>query len=85
MLGWRYRPARSKVGEANTRHRNVVVDGHVTSLGVPEDQIDLVIRILRALLQFPQIGVAHHFEAMSNAMFAHMEYTKDREWILNTW
>jgi nitrogenase molybdenum-iron protein beta chain len=24
-------------------------------------------------------------EAIANAMFAHMEYTKDREWILNTW
>ena len=24
-------------------------------------------------------------EAIANAMFAHMEYTKDREWLLNTW
>ncbi len=24
-------------------------------------------------------------EAIANSMFAHMEYTKDREWILNTW
>ena len=24
-------------------------------------------------------------EAIANAMFAHMEYTRDREWILNTW
>ena len=24
-------------------------------------------------------------EAIANALFAHMEYTKDREWILNTW
>ena len=24
-------------------------------------------------------------EAIANAMFTHMEYTKDREWILNTW
>lgn len=24
-------------------------------------------------------------EAIANAMFAHMEYTKNREWILNTW
>lgn len=24
-------------------------------------------------------------EAIANAMFAHMEYTHDREWILNTW
>jgi len=24
-------------------------------------------------------------EAIANALFTHMEYTKDREWILNTW
>lgn len=24
-------------------------------------------------------------EAIANAMFAHMEYNKDREWLLNTW
>ena len=24
-------------------------------------------------------------ETIANTMFAHMEYTKDREWILNTW
>ena len=24
-------------------------------------------------------------ETIANALFAHMEYTKDREWILNTW
>jgi nitrogenase molybdenum-iron protein beta chain len=24
-------------------------------------------------------------EAIANAMFAHMEYTRDREWLLNTW
>jgi hypothetical protein len=24
-------------------------------------------------------------EAMANAMFTHMEYTKNREWAFNTW
>ena len=24
-------------------------------------------------------------ETIANALFTHMEYTKDREWLLNTW
>jgi vanadium-dependent nitrogenase beta chain len=30
-------------------------------------------------------GAMELAEACANAMFAHMEYTKNREWILNTW
>ena len=30
-------------------------------------------------------GAMELAESIANAMFAHMEYTKNREWILNTW
>ena len=30
-------------------------------------------------------GAMELAESIANAMFAHMEYTRDREWILNTW
>jgi nitrogenase molybdenum-iron protein beta chain len=30
-------------------------------------------------------GAMELAETIANTMFAHMEYTKNKEWILNTW
>jgi nitrogenase molybdenum-iron protein beta chain len=30
-------------------------------------------------------GAMERAETCANALFAHMEYTRNKEWILNTW
>lgn len=67
----------------HSKGRYIAIDANIPMVRVGFPTFD------RAGLQrHPTIGyrgAMHLGESIANTMFAHMEYTKNREWILNTW
>ncbi len=67
----------------HSKGRYVAIDANIPMVRVGFPTFD------RAGLQrHPTIGyrgAMHLGETIANTLFAHMEYVKDREWILNTW
>ncbi len=88
-----------KAGELERRIKNKEVEldlilGHSKGRYIAIDANILMVRVgfptfdRAGLQRHPTIGyrgAMHLGESIANTMFAHMEYTKRREWILNTW
>lgn len=67
----------------HSKGRYVAIDANIPMVRVGFPTFDRA-----GLYRKPTIGYKGAMElgeAIANAMFAHMEYTKNREWILNTW
>jgi nitrogenase molybdenum-iron protein beta chain len=67
----------------HSKGRYVAIDNNIPMARVGFPTFDRA-----GLYRHPTIGYRGAMllgEAIANAMFAHMEYTRDREWILNTW
>jgi vanadium-dependent nitrogenase beta chain len=67
----------------HSKGRYIAIDANIPMVRVGFPTFDRA-----GLYRKPTIGYRGAMElgeAIVNAMFAHMEYTKDREWILNTW
>jgi len=67
----------------HSKGRYVAIDAQIPMVRVGFPTFDRA-----GLYRHPTIGYRGAMElgeAIANALFTHMEYTKDREWILNTW
>jgi vanadium-dependent nitrogenase beta chain len=67
----------------HSKGRYIAIDANIPMVRVGFPTFDRA-----GLYRKPTIGYKGAMELaemIANAMFAHMEYTKDREWILNTW
>lgn len=67
----------------HSKGRYIAMDANIPMVRVGFPTFDRA-----GLYRKPSIGYKGAMElgeAIANAMFAHMEYTKNREWILNTW
>lgn len=67
----------------HSKGRYVAIDNNIPMVRVGFPTFDRA-----GLYRHPTMGYRGAMllgEAIANAMFAHMEYTRDREWILNTW
>ncbi len=67
----------------HSKGRYVAIDNNIPMVRVGFPTFDRA-----GLYRHPTIGYRGAMElgeAMANALFTHMEYTKNREWILNTW
>lgn len=67
----------------HSKGRYIAIDANIPMVRVGFPTFDRA-----GLYRKPTIGYKGAMELAemtANAMFAHMEYTKDREWILNTW
>jgi V-containing nitrogenase beta subunit len=67
----------------HSKGRYVAIDANIPMVRVGFPTFDRA-----GLYRHPTMGYQGAMllgEAMANAMFTHMEYTKNREWILNTW
>lgn len=67
----------------HSKGRYVAIDANIPMVRVGFPTFDRA-----GLYRKPTIGYRGAMElgeAIANALFTHMEYTKDREWILNTW
>ena len=67
----------------HSKGRYIAIDANIPMVRVGFPTFDRA-----GLYRKPTIGYRGAMElaeSIANAMFAHMEYTKDKEWILNTW
>lgn len=67
----------------HSKGRYVAIDNNIPMVRVGFPTFDRA-----GLYRHPTMGYQGAMllgEAIANAMFTHMEYTKDREWLLNTW
>ena len=67
----------------HSKGRYVAIDNNIPMVRVGFPSFDRA-----GLYRHPTMGYQGAMElgeAIANAMFAHMEYNKDREWLLNTW
>lgn len=67
----------------HSKGRYVAIDNNIPMVRVGFPTFDRA-----GLYRHPTIGYRGAMllgEAIANALFAHMEYTKNREWLLNTW
>jgi len=67
----------------HSKGRYVAIDNNIPMVRVGFPTFDRA-----GLYRHPTMGYRGAMllgEAMANALFTHMEYTKDREWLLNTW
>jgi nitrogenase molybdenum-iron protein beta chain len=67
----------------HSKGRYVAIDNNIPMVRVGFPTFDRA-----GLYRHPTIGYRGAMllgEAIANAMFAHMEYTKNKEWLLNTW
>lgn len=67
----------------HSKGRYVAIDNNIPMVRVGFPTFDRA-----GLYRHPTMGYQGAMllgEAIANAMFAHMEYNKDREWLLNTW
>ncbi len=67
---------------------NYFVDGVCNKGDIPMVHVGFPTFDRAGLYRKPTVGYRGAMElaeTIANALFAHMEYTKNREWILNTW
>jgi len=67
----------------HSKGRYVAIDSNIPMVRVGFPTFDRA-----GLYRHPTMGYRGAMltgEAIANALFAHMEYTRNREWILNTW
>lgn len=67
----------------HSKGRYIAIDA-----GIPMVRVGFPTFDRAGLYRHPTIGYKGAMElgeSIANALFAHMEYTKDREWLLNTW
>lgn len=67
----------------HSKGRYVAIDANIPMVRVGFPTFDRAGLYRKPTLGYK--GAMELGEAIANAMFAHMEYTKNREWILNTW
>ena len=67
----------------HSKGRYVAIDANIPMVRVGFPTFDRAGLYRKPLIGYK--GAMELAEMIANAMFTHMEYTKDREWILNTW
>jgi nitrogenase molybdenum-iron protein beta chain len=67
----------------HSKGRYVAIDANIPMVRVGFPTFDRAGLYRKPLIGYR--GAMELGEMIANTMFSHMEYTKDREWILNTW